>query len=135
MALITPAPLYYDDVVLTIDGDDYAPAAAKATLDPSVSTAMFHGLKPGSDFPASSVDWSLALSFAQDWTSTASLSRYLFANQGTEVAVTLKPKTGEGPEFTMTVHIVPGSVGGDTRAFATTDVTLPLVGVPVLVEP
>jgi len=134
MALITPTPLYYDDVILTIDGDDYAPAASKASLDPSVSLTTFQGLKPDANFPASSVDWTLNLSFSQDWNSAESLSRFLFANQGLEIAVTLKPKSGSGPSFTMTIHIVPGSVGGDTRTHATTDVTLPLKGVPTLVE-
>jgi len=134
MALITPAPLYFDDVVLTIDGDDYSPAASKATLTPNTTSTMFHGLKPDDNFPASSTDWSLALSYVQDWDSAESLSRYLFANQGSDIATTLKPKSGSGPSFTMTLHIVPGSVGGTTRAHAVTDVTIPLKGIPVLVE-
>jgi hypothetical protein len=134
MALITPTPLYFDDVILTIDGDDYAPAASKASLDPAVSLTRFQGLKPDADFPASSTDWSLGLSYTQDWDSSASLSRYLFANQGSEVDVTLKPKSGSGPSFTMVLHIVAGSVGGSTRTHAVADVTLPLKGQPALVE-
>jgi hypothetical protein len=81
------------------------------------------------------VDWTLELSFVQDWDSATSLSRYLYANQGSEVAVTLQPKDASGPSFTMTVHVVPGTVGGDTRAFAASSVSLPLVGAPTLVEP
>jgi len=134
MAIITPVPLYFDDVVLTIDGDDYAPAASQASLEPSTSSTVFHGLKPDDNFPASSTDWSLTLAFVQDWDSTASLARYLFANQGSTIATTLKPKSGSGPSFTMNLHIVPGSIGGTTRSHATTTVTLPLKGIPTLVE-
>jgi hypothetical protein len=135
MATITPAPLYFKDAVLEIDGDDYAPAASTATLAPSVSTTTFYGLKPDAMFPESSVDWTIELSFVQDWDSAASLSRYLWDNQGETVAAVLKPRSGDGPSFEVDIHIVPGSVGGDTRAYATATVSLPVKGVPTLVEP
>ena len=135
MALITPTPLYYKDAILTIAGDDYAPAASTATLSPNISATTYYGLKPTAVFPETSVDWTLELSFVQDWDSATSLSRYLYANQGSEVAVILQPKDASGPSFTMTVHVVPGTVGGDTRAFAASSVSLPLVGAPTLVEP
>ena len=134
MAIITPTPLYFDDVILTIDGDDYAPAASQATLEPNTSTTVFHGLKPDDNFPASSTDWALTVAFVQDWDSATSLARFLFANQGSTIATTLKPKSGSGPSFTMDLHIVPGSVGGTTRSHATTTVNLPVKGYPALVE-
>lgn len=135
MATITPAPLYYEDVVLTLGGDDYEAAASTATLTPSVSATTFYGLTPTAQFPESSTDWSLDLTFVQDWDSASSLSRFLWTNQGTIVEnVTLKPRSGSGPSFTMDLHIVPGSIGGDTRSFATASVSLPLKGVPTLVE-
>jgi hypothetical protein len=134
MATITPAPLYFKDAVLEIDGDDYAPAASSATLSPSVSATTFYGLKPDAMFPESSVDWTLEVTFVQDWDSASSLSKYLWDNQGSVIAdVTLKPRSGEGPSFTMDLHIVPGSIGGDTRAHATSTVSLPVKGVPTLV--
>jgi len=136
MATITPAPLYYEDVVLTLDGDDYEAAASTATLTPSVSTTTFYGLTPDAHFPESSTDWSLDLTFVQDWDSASSLSRFLWNNQGTVITgATLKPRSGSGPSFTMDLHIVAGSIGGDTRSFATTSVSLPVKGVPTLVEP
>jgi len=136
MATITPAPLYYEDVVLTLDGDDYEAAASTATLTPSVSTTTFYGLTPDAHFPESSTDWSLDLTFVQDWDSASSLSRFLWNNQGTEITgAILKPRSGSGPSFTMDLHIVAGSIGGDTRSFATTSVSLPVKGVPTLVEP
>ncbi len=135
MATITPAPLYYEDVVLTLGGDDYEAAASTATLTPSVSATTFYGLTPTAQFPESSTDWNLDLTFVQDWDSASSLSRFLWTNQGTIVEnVTLKPRSGSGPSFTMDLHIVPGSIGGDTRSFATASVSLPLKGVPTLVE-
>jgi hypothetical protein len=136
MATITPAPLYYEDVVLTLGGDDYEAAASTATLSPSVSTTTFYGLTPTAHFPESSTDWTLELTFVQDWDSASSLSRYLWTNQGTTVSgAILKPRSGTGPSFTMDLHIVAGSVGGDTRSFATATVSLPVKGVPTLVEP
>jgi hypothetical protein len=136
MATITPAPLYFKDAVLEIDGDDYAPAASSASLTPSVSATTFYGLKPDAMFPESSVDWSLELTFVQDWDSASSLSRLLWDNQGTVITgAILKPRSGEGPSFEMDIHVVPGSIGGSTRAHATATVSLPVVGVPELVEP
>jgi hypothetical protein len=136
MATITPAPLYFKDAVLEIDGDDYAPAASSATLTPSVSATTFYGLKPDAMFPESSVDWSLELTFVQDWDSASSLSKLLWDNQGTVIAgAILKPRSGEGPSFEMDIHVVPGAIGGSTRAHATATVSLPVVGVPELVEP
>ena len=135
MATITPAPLYFKDAVLEIDGDDYAPAASSATLTPSVSSTTFYGLKEDAMFPESSVDWTLEVTFVQDWDSATSLSRYLWDNQGSVITgVTLSPRDGSGPSFTMDLHIVPGSIGGSTRAHATSTVSLPVVGVPTLVE-
>lgn len=135
MATITPAPLYFDDAVLSMGGDDYAPAASSAALTPSVSSTTFYGLKEDAIFPESSVDWTLDITFVQDWDSASSLSRYLWSNQGTVIEnVTLSPRDGTGPSFTMDVHIVPGAIGGNTRAHATSTVSLPLVGVPTLVE-
>ena len=136
MATITPAPLYFKDAVLEIDGDDYAPAASSATLTPSVSATTFYGLKPDAMFPESSVDWTLELTFVQDWDSTDSLSKLLWDNQGTVIeGAILKPRSGEGPSFEMDIHIVPGAIGGSTRAHATATVSLPVVGVPELVAP
>ena len=135
MATITPTPLYLKDAVLEIDGDDYAPAASTATLNPSVSATTYYGLKPDAQFPETSVDWALDLSFVQDWDSTTSLSRLLWDNQGTVIsAAILKPRSGQGPSFQVDLHIVPGTIGGDTRAFSTSSVTLPVVGSPTLVE-
>lgn len=136
MATITPTPLYFKDAVLEIDGDDYAPAASTATLSPSVSATTYYGLKPEAMFPESSVDWSLELSFVQDWDSETSLSRLLWVNQGDVIAdAILKPRSGAGPSFQVDIHIVPGTIGGDTRSFASASVSLPVVGQPTLVEP
>ena len=117
MALITPTPLYYKDAILTIAGDDYAPAASTATLSPNISATTYYGLKPTAVFPETSVDWTLELSFVQDWDSATSLSRYLYANQGSEVAVTLERLPSSSPN----AYRIRASIARDTGSAASAE--------------
>lgn len=140
MAIISPVPFVMRNVILTLGspGDDFAKAVSSATLTPSSGTAEFKGLKPDAVYTYSqAVTWTLDLEYAQDWaatTATGSLSRYLFANQGTNVAATLNANdvaAGGETLWTMTVSIAPGAVGGAVDDVATASVSLGVVGAPV----
>ena len=131
MADITPAPLYLKDVILTVDGDTYEKAISSATFTPTVPTATFKGLSDDAVYTqAGSASWMVDLAYVQDWDSADSLSGYLFANQGDEVTLSFKPKSATGGTFSCTVVIIPGSIGGAVDSFATTTVSLPVIGQP-----
>lgn len=84
--------------------------------------------------------YSLELTCVQDWDSTRpGLAYYLFTNKNTKVpfAVNVHPSgtaTGDAdmPPFAGTVTLVPISYGGEANTYATTTVTLPIDGTPVL---
>ena len=84
--------------------------------------------------------WALELTCVQDWDSTRpGLAWYLFENRGEKhpFAVNVHPSgtaTGDAdmPPFSGTVTLIPISYGGEANTYATTTVTLPIDGTPVL---
>lgn len=126
MAVIAaPNPLVLKHVVLEVGADDFAAHVSSVTFTPAASTLSWQGLTPDSTFTdVSKATWTVGLTFAQDWTATTSLSRYLFDNEGETVAMEFKPKSGEGPSFTADVTITPGAIGGDVNTVAVGTVTL-----------
>jgi hypothetical protein len=132
VTVITPDPLYFDDAAIQIGADDYGAAVTSGTLTPNVTVARLNGLKPDANYKAVDIDWKLDLTFAQDWENATSLSRKLWSAQGTTITdCVIKPITAGGASFTVDLYIVPGSVGGASRAHATSTVSLEVVGVPV----
>lgn len=131
MAQISVQPLYLKDVVLSIGtAGEFEKHVSGVVFTPSVSTATFKGLDSDAVFTqASNASWTVDLSYVQDWDSATSLSAYLFNNAGTEVDVTFTPASGSG-SWEATVIIVPGAVGGQVDAYATSQVSLPVQGQP-----
>jgi hypothetical protein len=131
VTVITPEPLFFKDAVIQIGADDYGAAISNGMLTPNPTVARFTGLKPNADYKDADIDWKLDLTFVQDWESATSLSRKLWASQGTTITdCIIKPKTLGGASFTVDLHILPGSVGGVARAHATSTVSLEVVGQP-----
>lgn len=136
MTAILPVPLYLKDCAIEIGTDEYAAAINSATLTPNVSIARFVGLTPTADYKDADIDWTLDLTYVQDWDTTASLARKLWDAQGTVIeGCTFKPKSANDPEFTVDLFIVPGSVGGQARAHSTSQVQLQVVGQPTFTDP
>lgn len=130
MAQINVQPLYLKDVVLTVDGDTYEKHVSGVTFTPSVSTATFKGLESDAVFTqASNASWTVDLTYVQDWDTADSLSAYLFNNAGSEITLSFLPQTGSGT-WSATVIVVPGAVGGQVDAYATSTVSLPVQGQP-----
>ena len=133
MAAISITPLYMKDVTLTIGTDSYEKHVSGVTLTPSTATATWKGLSPSSTFTdASQATWMLDLTYAQDWDTTNSLSKYLFANQGATKTITFKPKSANTPTVTVSVIIIAGSIGGNIDSYAESTVSLPVQGQPTL---
>lgn len=132
MAAIAVAPIILKDVSFSVASDDYEAHVSQVEFVPSSSTVNWKGLTPSSVFSfGTNATWVCNLSFAQDWETTNSLSKYLFANEGTEVAVTFEPKSG-GAAFSATLIIAPGSIGGTVDSVAVSTVSLGVKGKPAL---
>lgn len=134
MATIAVTPFVLKDCVLSIEADDYAAAVSTLTLTPTTQMVSFVGLKPGAiSTDATEPTWTLGLTYAQDWVSADSLSRYLFDNQGLAKDAVIKPQSGVGPSFAVEIIITPGAIGGTGQQTATATVTLGVNGQPTLV--
>lgn len=134
MASIAIDPVFMKDVVFTVDVDSYEKHVSSVTITPSVSSVSWKGLNPDSTFTnASTPTWTVDIEFAQDWTTTDSLSKYLFNNSGETKTITFQPTNGSGLTFTVDAIIVPGSVGGAVDSYALTTVSLPVQGQPTAV--
>lgn len=125
MASIDVAPLVLKDVTLTLGSNGYEKHVSSVTFTPKASTIEWQGLTPTAKFTdVTAASWTCVLEYVQDWDTTDSLSKYLFANEGDTVAATFKPKSAGTPSFAANLTITPGAIGGKVNAFATTSVTL-----------
>lgn len=123
-------PIYLDNASLVIDGLDYAAAASKIECTPSTSTATFRGMKKGATFTHTSVEsWALGIDFAQDYDAANSFSNLCFEHQGEEVEVEFAPREG-GQAWKVLVQLVPGGIGGQGAAHATSSISLGVKGQP-----
>lgn len=133
MAAISITPLFMKDVTLTIGTDSYEKHVSGVTLTPSTNTATWKGLSPTATFTdASQATWMLDLTYAQDWDTADSLSKYLFENQGETKTIVFKPKSANTPAVTVSAIIIPGSIGGQIDSYAESTVSLPVQGQPTL---
>lgn len=124
------APFILNDVLLTLGANDYEGSVSAVEFAPSSNIVTWKGMKPGASysFPTNAT-WQCNLTYAQDWETTNSLSRYLHDHEGETVAATFEPKSG-GASFTATLLIVPGSIGGTVDAVAEASVSLGVQGKP-----
>jgi hypothetical protein len=124
------------NAVIQLGTDDFAKAVSTASITPAGGTTDFKGLKPDAvfTFPQAST-YVLDLSYAQDWSASQSLSRYLWEHKGETVPFTLNPDvvdtTVGSTSWAGEVAIVPGAVGGDVDGVAVATVSLGIVGEPV----
>jgi hypothetical protein len=136
MAIIAVTPFVMKNAVISFGTDDFAKAVSSAVLTPSGGMTPFKGLKTDAvyTFPQS-VTWTLDLTFAQDWSIAGSLSKYLWTNQGQNVACTInvddKAGTTGETSWALTVSITPGAVGGPVDSVAVATVSLGVIGAPV----
>lgn len=135
MTQIAVQPLVLKDMIMQIDVDTFEKAISAATFTPTASTTTWQGGTPDSTFTDVSIAaWSCALTYAQDWDNAASLSRYLFNNEGQRKPALFRPRNGQGASFTATLVLTPGAIGGTVGPNVQEgSVTLGCQGRPVLV--
>lgn len=139
MAQIDVAPIIMRDVLLRFTGvgsstgtGDFEKHVSQVQFDPSSSVQTWKGLTPTSVFSAgTAATWTCTLSYAQDWETTNSLSKFLYDNEGEEIDVLFEPVSG-GQGWEATIIVAPGSIGGTVDSYATATVTLGVVGRPEL---
>ena len=134
MAQIGITPIVLKDVLFQVASDTYEKHVSQVEFIPTAQTVNWKGLTPSSVFTdISTATWVCALSFAQDWATADSLSRYLFENEGAAIEVTFRPKVA-GPGFTATLIVTPGSIGGRVDAVAVATVNLGVRGRPAAID-
>ncbi len=135
MTAITPTPLFMKNALVKFGATDtYEAAVSDVKFTPSTSVVTARGLVPSAIYQqAEAASWVLDMTYLQDWVLVTSLARYLYANEGSTVALTFEPIAG-GATITANVVVVPGSIGGTVGAYATATVQLPS-DKPVFVDP
>jgi len=79
---------------------------------------------------ASASGFQVELSILQDWGASASVSEFLFDNDGASVWVKHDPAGSSEPTFTANVYAVAGGWGGAADESWVDDLTLPCVATP-----
>lgn len=133
MATIALATYVLKACLLQIAADNYEKHVASATFTPSVNDVTWKGIDGSVVRDQGTPEWSLTLDYAQDWTTTNSLAKYLAANTGLQKTLIFSPQgsaTGK-PKVTIDAIIKPGPIGGKVDELQTASVTLVCVGQPV----
>jgi len=132
MAEIAVNPFMMRDCLFNVAADGYKSHVSSVEFVPTSAVATWKGLTPTAVFSfGSNATWVCNLGLAQDWATANALCRYLFENEGDEVAVTFEPVAG-GPSITATLIITPGAIGGAVDAVAVSTVSLGVKGKPTL---
>lgn len=137
MATIAVQPIILNDVTLLIGADNYEASVSQVVFTPSSNIVRWKGMTPTSVFSFNTTaEWTVTLTYAQDWTTANSLSQYLATNEGKAIATKFKPKkpaTGTAPTVNATILISPGAIGGQIDSVAEATVTLGVSGKPTVV--
>lgn len=134
MVAIAVNPLVLKNYTLKIDADNYEKAVSAVVLTPPSSSQVSWQGPIGTDFYDDSTTgaWTAQVDFVQDWDTSGSLSAYLFDNDGATKTVVFVPTSGVGkPTFTVDVILRSGPIGGTTRQFAVSSVTMACKTKPV----
>lgn len=118
-------PLFMKDVEFTVEATDYAAQLSSVLIETDSDTVTWRGLKPDASFTeATPPTYQATIKYAQDWDDPQSFANWLYDNDGQEVAATLRPKTGTGPQFAVNLQVIGGPIGGDVDTYAEATVTL-----------
>lgn len=138
MAVVEVTPFLMKDVVLTLTPaapgteGSFQKHVSQVEFVPSASQVDWKGLSPSAVFTfPTAATWTCNLSYAQDWSSPDSLSRFLYDHEGETVAATFEPTSGVGTSWAADLIIVPGSIGGTVDSVAVGTVALGVQGKPV----
>lgn len=127
MALIPAAP-FQALVGFSVGTDEYTPALAQVEFQATRASSTFTDITGAPTQLAGKSGYVLAINLAQDWEEEDSLAHYLFTHDGEDATVTLGVPGGE---WDATVICGAPNIGGTGSAPATSQLTLPVRGLPV----
>lgn len=118
-------PYILNSATLTIDGDAYEGQISGAVFTPQNNAPVAWKAINGDSYSRTpTADWTLDVSYAQDWDEATALSRYLHEHEGETVPAVFTPSNGD-PTVTANITITPGAIGmGDAAAVAASTVSL-----------
>lgn len=131
MTTITPAAYMMTEATLKIETDNYEKTVDSVKLTPNTPTAIFNGIDGTQTGAVGDPTWMLALGFAQDHVTAASVSKYMLSHHGESKTIEFTPQDG-GDSYTVTVLCIPSEIGGDAGTLQKSTVSLPVVGQPVV---
>lgn len=124
MPVIAVQPFTMKNALLKLGTtNEYQKHVSAVEMVPTASSVIWTGLGGNTHTDVQTASWVCNLSFAQDWATEDSLSRYLFENEGETIAATFEPVEG-GAGFTANLVLTPGSIGGAVNSTAVATVSL-----------
>jgi len=137
MTVVPVAPIVLKDVTLLIGTDNFEMHVSQVEFVPTAQMQTWKGLTPAAVFTDQAAPtWVCNLGYAQDWSSAATLSSYLYANQGQLKSVKFKPDINTAQaEWDADLIISAGQIGGTVDTFSVGSVSLGVQGVPVPTYP
>jgi len=132
MATIAVAPRLLRNYTIEIGANAYQAATETVLFTPATSIQTWTGGDAVTHQDATPSTWQCTAGYMQDWLTAGSLGQFLLENEGQVLAAVFRPTAGDGPTFTSTLTIVPGSIGGNNGTWPTTSAVMPCTK-PVLV--
>lgn len=118
-------PFLMGNATITIGGTDYAGQVSAAVFTPTSSIVTWKGLDPDAVFTfPTNATWTLDLTYAQDFTTDATLAMYLLEHEGETIEDVVFAPIAGGRSFTADITIAPGSIGGAVDTVAEGTVSL-----------
>ncbi|ALJ20318.1 hypothetical protein [Microbacterium sp. No. 7] len=119
---------------ITIASDDYTSGVSSFALVPTTPTAKHVDIGGGVQQFAGTPEWVAQITFAQDWTTAASLSKKSIEWAGQTKTLVYTPQTGAAP-VTVTVTFQPSQIGGGAGSVPTATLNLGVTGQPIFGTP
>lgn len=128
MVAVAVKPIVLKNVLLTLKlgsatALEFQKHVSAVEFVPTASDVIWKGLGGNTHTDVQLASWKANLSFAQDWATANSLSRFLFDNEGATVVARFEPELG-GAAFTANLVVTPGSIGGSVDSTAVATVSL-----------
>lgn len=116
-------PVIIEDVLLSLDGVDYAEALDSVILAPTTAKTKFKAVNGKKKSRVAKPDWVLTLNHGQSF-DRASLTAQLITRHGESVPFILTPQSGSLAKIEGSVTLEAVQVGGAAEAVATSGVSL-----------
>ncbi len=114
---------------IEIAADDYTAGISSFALIPTTPTATHTDIGGGVQAFSGAPTWQAQITFAQDWTTDASLSKKSIEWAGLKKTLKYTPTTGAQP-VTIEVTFQPSQIGAGAGQIATATLNLPCDGQP-----